>query len=257
MIVTTSSHPSKAVLEGASRLADEFSAVYATRRNHSLKKLMEQHNDPKLLVVSDHDLRYYDGQEPPLYFHPSMAFVRIKRLRKGESDPMLDVSGCAPGDHVLDCTAGLASDAFVFSYAVGPQGKVTALESEPVLAAIIREGMRLYDTGFEDANEALRRIEVRSEDHRETLGLLPDNSYDIVYFDPMFRKPIEQSSSLQPLRSLANHHELLAVSVHEARRVARKAVVLKEHKDSPEFERLGFKRVHVNTSKIAYGVIRP
>ncbi|XEC92604.1 class I SAM-dependent methyltransferase [Paenibacillus tarimensis] len=256
MIVSTSFDPSQAVIDKARTVSARLGANYVPRRNYSLSQLTRAAGDDKLLVVSGHDLRYYDGQEPPLYFHPSMAFVRVKRLRKGESDPLLDVSGCRPGDHVLDCTAGLAADAFVFSYAVGDSGRVTALESEPLIALIVGEGLKRYETGIADADAALRRIEMRCEDHWKTLSELPDKSYDIVYFDPMFRRPIEESSSLQPLRTAANRRELAQASIAEAIRVARKSVVMKEHKGSPEFGRLGFERRHVNTSKIAYGVIQ-
>ncbi|MBJ6363634.1 class I SAM-dependent methyltransferase [Paenibacillus sp. GCM10012307] len=256
MIVTTSSSPDTAIIHDAQRLADELGARYAERGSHSLKRLGTRHKDEQILVVSGHDVRYYDGQEPPLFFHPSMAFVRVKRLLRGETDLMLEVSGCVEGDEVLDCTAGLASDSFVFSYAVGPQGRVTALESEPVLAALVREGLLRYDTGMTDANEAMRNIEVVCQNHETLLSSLDDDSYDIVYFDPMFRQPIHASNSLAPLRQLANHSPLSPASVAEARRVARKAVVIKEHRGSGEFDRLGFEKRSVNTSKIAYGVIK-
>ena len=104
-------------------------------------------------------------------------------------------------------------------------------------------------------NEALRRITLQCMDHKSWLTSQPDKSIDIVYFDPMFRQPLHDSSSMQPLRSLANREALDMESVHQAIRVARKSVVLKEHRDSEEFNRLGFERKHMN--KIAYGVIIP
>ena len=48
-------------------------------------------------------------------FHPSMGFVRLKRVLNGKPDPMLEASGMEEGDSVLDCTAGLGADALVFS----------------------------------------------------------------------------------------------------------------------------------------------
>ncbi|WP_270171397.1 class I SAM-dependent methyltransferase [Paenibacillus sp. SYP-B4298] len=255
MIVTTSEAPVSQTVEQAKRLAAELSAVYVHRGQHSLRRIGRRLGEERLLVVTSHNLRYYEGEEQPLYFHPSMALIRIKRLISGEHDPMLVASRCAPGDEVLDCTAGLGADSLVFSFAVGAQGRVTALESEPVLAALVRDGLLRYDTGIADVNEAMRRIELIAANHAERLASLPDNSYDIVYFDPMFRRPIQESSALQPLRQLANHSELSASSVAEAVRVARKAVVLKEHRWSGEFARLGFEQVQASTSKIAYGVI--
>lgn len=258
MIVTTAHRPADAVLARAEGLARELGARLVARRGRTLRQLMEHYRDPRLLVVSDKELRYYDGDtETPFYFHPSMAFVRVKRLRNGEPDPMIELSGCEPGDSVLDCTAGLGSDALVFSYAVGQSGRVTALESEPVLHVVVREGWKHYETDLPDANEAMRRIDARLADHREYLAALPDDSVDIIYFDPMFREPVYESSALEPIRPVANYGSLERETVGHAIRVARKCVMMKESRTSDEFERLGFERCPVKkTSKIGYGVIR-
>jgi hypothetical protein len=72
------------------------------------------------------------------------------------------------------------------------------------------------------------------------LRSLPDKSADIVYFDPMFRIPVEESSSISPYRFIANPEPLSLEAVTEAVRVARRKVILKDHRDSPEFDRLGF-----------------
>jgi len=256
VIVTTTAKPSSSAMDQASRLAVELSAKLVARGNLTVRKLITLSTDEQLIVVTEQEVRYYDGQaETPLYFHPSMAFVRVKRLRKGESDPLIQLSGCIEGDSVLDCTAGLASDSLVFAYAAGVSGSVVAVESEPVLCALVREGLASYDTGLEDVNAAMRRIVMRNVNHLDYLKTLPDSSVDIVYFDPMFRRPINESSSMEPLRSIANMNALSPEVIEQAVRVARKTVVLKEHQASEEFVRLGFERRHVNTSKIAYGVI--
>jgi len=258
MIVTTGSKPSAEMIAQAKSLADELGGRYVHRRAQTLRGIARGSGDDRLLVVTPEGLRYYEGEEPPLFFHPSMAFVRVKRLRRGERDPLVDVSGVRPGDAVLDCTAGLASDAIVFSYAAGAAGSVTAFESEPVLAAVVRDGLRRYATGLPDVDEALRRIRVETRRHEQALAELPDDSYDIVYFDPMFRSAIEESSAIGAFRGLANPDALTAGSVAHAVRVARRAVVLKEQWSSGEFDRLGFERQpSKKTTKIAYGVIRP
>lgn len=237
-------------------LAAELAGRFVPRKDSTLANLRRRYQDDYLLVVTANELRYYEDEGSPLYFHPSMAFVRVKRLRKGEQDPLLAVSGCMPGDRVLDCTAGLASDSIVFAYGVGPAGHVTALESEQLLYTIIREGLQQYITGLNDVDDALRRIEVVQDNHLLYLSKLPDKSVDVVYFDPMFRDPIAASASLRPLRGLANHQALAKQAVTEAVRVARKSVVLKEMASSGEFERLGFERQRYGNAKTAYGVIR-
>ncbi|MBW7477817.1 class I SAM-dependent methyltransferase [Paenibacillus oenotherae] len=255
MIITTAHKPSPELLDYAGELSRELGGQLVPRKQDSLARLKARYGDGRLLVADDNGLRYYEESEEPLYFHPSMAYVRVKRMRSGERDPLIEVSDCTPGDTVLDCTAGLGSDAIVFSYAAGAAGHVTALESEPVLCAVVREGLRTYETIHADVNEAFRRIKVECANHMDWLSNLPDKSVDIVYFDPMFRRPMHDSTALAPLRGLANNDALLPEAIHQALRVARKSVVLKEHKDSGEFRRLGFERRHVN--KIAYGVINP
>lgn len=253
MIVTTAYKPSPELVAYAGRLSHELGGRLVPRKQDSLARMKKRYGEDSVLVADDNGLRYYEESEEPLYFHPSMAYVRVKRLRSGESDPLIEVSDCRAGDSVLDCTAGLGSDAIVFSYASGQEGKVIALESEPILCAVVREGLRTYETIHPDVNEAFRRIELQCANHMDWLAELPDKSVDIVYFDPMFRRPMHDSSALAPLRGLANNGALDAEAVHQAKRVARKTVVLKEHRDSGEFLRLGFERRHVN--KIAYGVI--
>ncbi|MBD2869844.1 class I SAM-dependent methyltransferase [Paenibacillus arenilitoris] len=256
MIVTTTAQPSERIARQASHLSRELSATLKPRGNLTVRKLMAMSEDGRLIVVTEQEVRYYEGQtDSPFYFHPSMAFVRVKRLRRGDTDPLIELSGCEAGDRVIDCTAGLAADSLVFSYAAGPQGSVTAIESEPVLCAIVRLGLAGYETGLPDVNAAMRRIELRCMNHGDYLSSLPDKSADIVYFDPMFRQPIRESSAMEPLRAMANMDALSEEVVEHAKRVARKSVVLKEHQASGEFARLGFERKHVNSSKIAYGVI--
>ncbi|MBM7563388.1 class I SAM-dependent methyltransferase [Paenibacillus sacheonensis] len=255
MIVTTAQKPTPEQTAYAQAIAAELEGRFVPRKQDSLQLLGRKYEDPVLLVADDRGLRYYEDSKEPLYFHPSMAYVRVKRMRKGERDPLIALTGCLPGDSVIDCTAGLGSDSIVFSYGVGASGKVTALESERVLYTVVREGLRSYRTGHEDVNDALRRIGMRCIDHLSYLKQQADKSADIVYFDPMFRHPLHDSSALAPLRGLANGAALSEESVKQALRVARKCVVLKEHGDSGEFERLGFEKRHRN--KIAYGVIIP
>ncbi|WP_213583363.1 class I SAM-dependent methyltransferase [Paenibacillus sp. J2TS4] len=254
MIVTTSYNPTEGAVARSRRFAEENGWTWVPRERHSLRQLALKYGDERIWSVSDKDLNYYDHSDTPLFFHPSMALVRIKRLLQGETDSLLLASGVRQGDTVLDCTAGLASDSIVFSYAVGSEGGVTALESEQALAVLLQEGLQTYRSGIPQLDEAMRRIHVMHQDHAAYLKELPDNSFDLVYFDPMFRMPVQESSHLSPLREVANTAPLQNSTILEATRVARKAVVLKELRGSREFERLGFNEKR-SSSKISYGVI--
>lgn len=256
MIVTTSYNPSKAILDKAERLAAAYGGQVVPRRKYSLELLRKNYNDPALLLVTREEIRYYEDDHAPAFFHPSMALVRVKRMLRGEPDLLMEAAGAAVGDTIVDCTAGLASDAIVFSFAVGPQGHVTAIESEKVPAMLIQEGLAEYQSEIAVLNEAMRRITVHHMHHLAYLKGLASNSVDIVYFDPMFRRPIEESHAMTHLRRNANDEAISMASIEEAKRVARKSIVLKENRDSREFARLGFEHVLRSTTKTTYGVIR-
>ncbi|MCD1257347.1 class I SAM-dependent methyltransferase [Paenibacillus athensensis] len=256
MLVTTSYHPDAELEAKAQRLAAEYGGRPAPRRRDSLQKLMRSYGDPAVLLVAKGEIRYYEEDQDAMFFHPSMSQIRVKRLLGGEPDALVEACGALPGDHVLDCTAGLASDAIVLSCAVGASGSVTALESEPVPAMLIREGLAAYEADLPQMTEAMRRISVRHAHHLDVLRELPGASVDIVYFDPMFRRPIRESSSIAPLRTHANIAALTPEAVEQARRVARKRIVLKEQRTSGEFARLGFDSVLRSNTKTTYGVIQ-
>ncbi|GAA3406845.1 class I SAM-dependent methyltransferase [Paenibacillus hodogayensis] len=257
MLVTTSYSPSRETELRASQLAGELGIRCVPRGSSSVRRLAERYGDPHFLLVTERELQVHGSGDAPLFFHPSLSLVRVKRMMNGEGDGMIAMTGAAPGDRVLDCTAGLGADSIVFAYAVGPEGQVTAVESQPALYTVVREGLRVYETHLPPFDAAMRRVRMKLGCHLDELRALPDKSVDIVYFDPMFRQPIEQSSGIGPLRQLANHAPLDERSIREAVRVARKSVVLKEHKESGEFERLGFRELSRTRTKIAYGVIHP
>lgn len=190
------------------------------------------------------------------FFHPNLAQLRLKNLRLGQGDHLVEAMALAPGMRVLDATLGLATDATVASFAVGAEGKVTGLESSPLIAAVVSHGLKHFKAVNYPLQEAMRGIEVIHTDYLAYLKQTPDKTFDAVYFDPMFRHPFMASSHLNPLRSLADHRPVSGEAVREACRVAKRRVVLKESSHSEEFQRLGFtKIVGGRYSKIHYGII--
>ncbi len=255
MLVTTTYDPTGDMVLRSKQLADKMQGKWVPRLKKSLSKLRVVYGEEAIMVVSEKDLKYYHAGDTAAFFHPSTAMVRIKRLLSGETDILVKVSNVQQGNAVLDCTAGLASDAIVFSHIVGCQGKVTALESEAAICLLLEEGLSRYPSDVAELIQAMRQIEMIHSDHLSYLKLLGDASYDVVYFDPMFRRPIKESSSLSPIRDIANHYPISPEAITEARRVTRKTIVLKEHCGSSEFARLGFTKVFKSNTKIAYGVI--
>ncbi|WP_019910671.1 class I SAM-dependent methyltransferase [Paenibacillus sp. HW567] len=255
MIITTGFDPIPEIVLRAQSLAERTGTEYAPRGKFSMTKLVEHYRDEEILVVLQEAVRLITPDMPLMEFHPSMGFVRAKRIIRGEVDPMLEAAGMVPGDSVLDCTAGLGGDSLLFAVHGGGNSVVTALESSLPLYALLFEGMSHYISGQKKVNEALRRVHVVHSDHLAYLQAQPDKSVDIVYFDPMFRVPLTNSAAISPLRQFANAAALSPESVAEAVRVARKTVLLKEKALSGEFSRLGFTELLRASAKTSYGVI--
>ncbi len=229
--------------------------TYVPRRSCSLKKLAAEHNAAGVIVwETAGPILYFDNEK--LFFHPSMAKVRIAEFRKkGRADLLVQACQLQKGDSFLDCTLGMGADAIVAAY-FSETGLITGLEYHPAVAEVIRWGMKLYQGNMPWLNQAISRIEVINRDHQEFLGQQADQSYDIVYFDPMFIKPLWRSQPISPLRKLANHNSLSQDTIKEACRVARKRVVLKTLETDGEIARLGFQKVSGSKhNPIAYGVI--
>jgi 16S rRNA (guanine1516-N2)-methyltransferase len=258
VLVTTGINPSPQSEYLAKQVSEDWQAQWVPRGNRSLTKLKTIHNQSQIFIVGNHELRYLDQDDNYMFFHPSMAMVRIKRLLKGEKDNMLEVSLVHEGDQIIDCTMGLASDAIIFSHAAGKTGEVIAIESAPIPYLLAKEGLATYEPGIPELRDAMRRIQVVQADHWEYLSSRPDRSADVVYFDPMFRHAAA-GSAMEPLRELAEHTALRMEAIHEAKRVARRKVIMKEQIGSGEFSRLGFEYSRGSssnrTAKIVYGVI--
>ncbi|HHY27954.1 MAG TPA: class I SAM-dependent methyltransferase [Desulfitobacterium dehalogenans] len=231
------------------------------------EKTVEEPNYP-LLHISRKGT-YLEAGGNRLQFHPSMALLRVLQILRGEGDRFLEATGLQEGDVFLDATLGLGTDALVAAMQVGGQGKVIGIEHSPILAALVKDGLRSLAQGayphvqnldkakaWQALSEAAQRIEVFWGDHLELLVRYPSSFTDVVYFDPMFRHTREKSASIRPLHEVANSCSLESEAVAEACRIAKRRVVLKERKGSQEFSRLGFSiQEGGNYSHVDYGII--
>lgn len=228
---------------------------FVNRTGRSIEQIQKEYEANGVIVWhKEGPILYIEGQK--FYFHPSMAKNRISVYRKlGNKDPFVLACGLQNNDEVLDCTLGLGADATVASFFC-PNGRVVGLESSSPIAWVVKWGMKLYKSKINWLDEAIHRIEVINNEHMSYLKSLPANSFDIVYFDPMFRKPLLKSLALSPLRILANHEPLTSESIKEACRIARRRVVVKELAGSSEFSRLGITTFSSSpNNKITYGII--
>lgn len=256
MIVTTSGRYNQHTLQKAKNIAMRYELILIMRKKRSVKEIKERYMDDVLVVGNDEISIMPLSGDDTVKYHPNFSMVRGKRLLNNENDALVDAAELKPGMSFLDCTMGLAADSVIASLAVGPSGRVTALEQSFILYLLAKEGLASYDTNIEMVNDAMRAIETVYQNHTAYLEKLPDNSFDIVYFDPMFDEEITKSQSLRLITEVTHTETLSQKAIDEAKRVAAKKVVLKDHFRSSRFEQFGFMQQVRKTSKVHYGVIK-
>ncbi len=258
LVVTSARQPHPTHIAEAKRWAALLDAPLVDRADLSLSRLTETHGVPGVLVVGGDRVTYYEpGRDLLYFFHPGMARRRIRNLQAGHGDPMITAMGIGSGDSVLDCTLGRGTDATVAAYVAGPTGRVVGIEKVPVLACLTIEGLQHYPMEDNITREAMRRVEAHCADYWSFLRAQPDDAFDVVYFDPIFAEMVPGASSMIPLRQLASHEPVTAEAVAQARRVARRRVVIKQQSGSQLWNAL-CASVHIASgvkSRVEYGVI--
>lgn len=183
-----------------------------------------------VLVVRGDGIELLDAQGSARW-SAGMADRRIHQLvvGTGHREPLLEAGGVEPGDRVLDATLGRGHDALVLAHAVGAQGEVRGVE----------KSLALY--GWTSTGLAQRgsRIHCVHGDALDVLREAASASFDVVFFDPMFARPARSEASFERVRRHAETAPLDPLLVSEARRVARRFVVMKLSPHSAEHRRLG------------------
>lgn len=238
----------------AERLAGELGIPYIERNNKGIPYLMEQHQLDCLMVEEEDFLTVHWPDGETLSFHPNMAVHRIRQLKSGEPEILTRVSGISTGESFLDCTMGFGADAIVASCAVGKEGSVVSLESSDLIYATTTYGLQHWPTGNKVLAEAMQRVKTVHIDYLTYLRTCEENSYDIVYFDPMFEKPVYQSENLAPLRREANATPLVLEAIELAKKVAGRLIVVKHRANT--LTNIPFDEIAGGTySRVAYGII--
>lgn len=253
--VTVGRNENSALTVIAEKWAEQFGVKFIKRGSKgSLDFFLKQEQVEALLVATNKGPQIY-SKEGTFFFHPSMAVLRLQRLKNNEPDHFASAMGLKEGRKVLDCTMGLASDAAIASFIVGASGKVCALEGSELLHFVVSKGLQEYRAEDEELNKAMRRIETVCSDADTYLRTLPSESFDVVYFDPMFNRPIAGSSNMEPLRPIAFEAPLSIRTVEEALRVA-PCVVIKE-RGAKMLEELGCTEIKGGRySRVKYGIRR-
>ncbi|WP_303147175.1 class I SAM-dependent methyltransferase [uncultured Megasphaera sp.] len=245
--------------------AESQGFAYVPRGKRTIQNLMDEYGED-FLVYSSRGPQI-DRPEGSHFFSLNMAELRIQNLRKGQCDHLLEAlmgvkeydlrpAAAQPPISVLDCTCGFGADAAVASFGLPAGSRVDALEVSPLLEAVTAWGFSHFVHKKDDVTAALRRISLRCGDYRDYLLSDEGPVYDVLYFDPMFQRPVEASCQFQPVRAIMEHGGLTRDLIERALQKARRRVVIKERafrqlcRDFPDVTLYGGKY-----SRIGYAVL--
>jgi len=254
--ITTTRNPDQSLINKAYGIAKELDIPYVERGNYSIEKI-SQMNEIEYFLFVEKDKIVLKGDGNTFFWHPSTSGLKLNTIKDGFNQPMVEAMNLKEGDRVLDCTLGMATDAIVFASIVGEKGKVVGTEVNKYIACITKNGLNDYKDINEQTKTFMDRIDVINSSCEEYILSQPDNSFDVVYFDPMFKRPNKKSVAINSLRPFAQQGGLKKETLIQALRVCKNRVVIKERVGSGEFEKLGIQKFYGNTKfgAIAYGVI--
>lgn len=248
-VTVTSNQPSR-YLDEAKAKAAEWGLPFVER----YRRLPDGH----VYFVLGHDgWELRDGPHA-LGFTPGLAVVRIKRLGTPfqEDDVLVRLCELKAGDSLFDGTFGLGADSLVCARVVGPTGRVIATEASKVLFLLAREG--LAHPKWREWCEGSARIELHHATAVDQLRSMADGSVDCVILDPMFEVPKAANPTFEFMRRFAVHEPLGLDTIDEARRVARRWVVVKGGRFGKELKRLGLEEIRLTrTSPTIWGRVGP
>lgn len=219
-----------AALSQAHAWAEQLGAEFVSRpHNMSVEEILRQHNLAALIVGEKQGPRIHSVSGSFAY-HPGMAVLRLEQLKRGAKEHLIEALALAPGKRVLDATLGLAADAALAAYVVGENGSVIGLEASPLLHFAVSYGLKHYVAEDMDLTQAIRRIQPVQALAADFLAQCAPDSFDVVYFDPMFRHPVQGAKGMDALRPLAYEAPLDVRTLALAKRIASR-VVIKERSE--------------------------
>ncbi|HBT51540.1 MAG TPA: methyltransferase, partial [Petrotoga sp.] len=93
-------------------------------------------------------------------------------------------------------------------------------------------------------------------DFKIFLNQQKEESYDIVYCDPMFENPQYKSSSINPLREFARYDKITQDDLEKMVKIAKKKVVIKARSNDSVWNLYNFdKKIGSKKSGVFFGVI--
>jgi len=142
-----------------------------------------------------------------------------------------------PIPSVLDATAGLAKDSYVFACLGCP---VTLIERSPIVAALVKDGIERAKLNIEFTETTRNGFQLYNCDALEYIqSISKDDKPDIIYLDPMYpekKKSASVKKNMQILQKLLGHDLDTDNVLTAALDKAKKRVVVKRPKGAPELQ---------------------
>lgn len=246
-----------AAIEAAKAMAARLGVAYLDRHHNQVLEDFMAAQGLAAVIVLEKDGPRIHSEHGTFSYHPGMAEIRVQQLLRGAPDHLVKALDLKPGARVLDCTLGLASDAAVAACVVGAAGRVVGLEASLLLHFAVEHGLAHYECKTPLLTAALRRVEAVHAVAAEYLAqcVAKGLTFDVVYFDPMFRHPVQGSKAMEALRPLSLEEPLAKSTVELALKVAPR-VVIKERSEYLLAEYGCTEYVGGKYSRIKFGIIR-
>jgi hypothetical protein len=235
LVVTTGEGAREQHAERAALLAARFSLALArpvpyvarARADHSYVVDVDAAGGADVLYVVHRwkeELVHRDGRRThvqpgplPTKLQQGEAHALIRAVRGGSVDERIG--------SVFDATLGLANDAVHVATVTG--AVVVGAEASVVLHALLEEGLVRMAASGERWAEAATRITALHGDSASVLAGRDDDSVDVVTVDPMMALTRRNAPAFDLVRAFAKMDLASPTLLREARRVARRRVVLK------------------------------
>lgn len=199
---------------------------------------IDNHDYPTLLVVTDTrlELRLTEPKSPgPVYVDfLSGTLAHRRQFGGGRGQLIAKAIGIQPKKQlsVLDVAAGLGRDAFVLA---NLGCKVTMIERNPIIAALLQDGLKRAKEEEWFKTLTLKLIEDDAIHFLKNLKNLPD----VIYIDPMFptrKKSALVKKEMRVLRHVVGEDEDVAALLSLAITKAKKRVVVKRSRLAPTIQ---------------------
>lgn len=248
-IFTTSHKPNKEQIDKAYKLSKEYKSKYRNRRH--IRDIDKENG--MFIVERDFTVKFAD-KNSEIFYHPSISKIRYNNYESSENDYLIKTIDATSEATVLDLTMGLGSEALFMANYVK---EVTGVEASFPLYLVVKEGLNNYNFKQEWMKKASKKIKIINDNYKNILMNIEDNSYDVVYCDPMFENPQMKSSPLNSIRQLAVYDKISQEDFEHMVRIAKKRVVIKARENDSLWDKFTFdEKVGSKNSGVYFGVIK-